>query len=442
MANTPTPVAINSLPLSPGLHAEDLFITEYHGYDENDNAVAETQKTTLQAISDWICGNTNNTFNIKPEQVMVFGANLGRQVSDNVVTIGFKIPNWTQGVTYHKDDVVKYEDCYYQCLAEESSNLASTPMSIENEWSRIGYKVGRRLSLSEDNTLTGLGVEIWAPNTSYNQDDFVYYNKRLYKCDVANTDTEWNGAHWQNIGEGNGIIPYVNEKNYDLGTIVIKEGRLFQKISASGVDLDWVPNHWVCISNGDYSKTFVKYCDVDPSDITNENVVLKDTPDQYMGIYVGKSENPPTGRNDYQWYKIKGEDGYVNVEANMAVINITLDANEWSVTAPYSQTVNNNNLQANMYPFIDVTLSDDSEDWEEELLQYSYLTRAVCHTGSITFYCKDTVPTEDINLKLRINGDTLGSTYVTNTEFTTFKNQILNLVNNMNTLLQNTLEGN
>ena len=165
-----------------------------------------------------------------------------------------------------------------------------------------------------------------------------------------------------------------------------------------------------------------------------QNSDMSDNPDTYIGIYTGSAETAPTSYQSYNWNKIVGS---VNVEADMVVIDITLSAENWSESAPYSQTVEDSALKANMYPFVDIAFSNDNTQWGNELTQYSYITRCVCNTGSITFYCKDTKPTEDINLKVRLNGDVNASSFVTQDEFDDLKSSI----GDLNTALENILAG-
>ena len=435
-------VLIANLPKASNLDSNHLVIVEKQQQEESNGTMVlkslETQKTTLQDIYNWL-NSSGNTYNIKPSQIQILGTNLTRTVSDNTVTIKYNVSEWVDEdpetnikKLYTVGDLVYYQGCLYICYQNTTEH---TGAPANNEfWYQVGYKPGKYLTLAEDNTLNASGIEVWDENKTYTINDFVIYNKKLYRCKEANQSGVWTEDNWENIGEGNGIIPYKTGKYYEAGSIVLYEGRLYRKLE-DGTPSGWAENQWQCISNGDFANVYIKYSHTVPS----SNNDLKNIPDEYMGIYVGSSRTQPTNYDQYTWYKIKGENGYVNVDANVVVISMTLLVDDWEgESAPYSQTKQNINLTADMYPIMDIAYSNNSEDWADEKLQYSYITRAVCNNGSITFYCGETKPERDINLKLRINGDVNAESFVTKQEFNEFKT----MVGNMNTLLETTLGGN
>ena len=435
-------VLISNLPKAGTLESNHLVIVEKQQEEESNGTMVlkslETQKTTLQDIYNWL-NSPGNTYNIKPSQIQILGTNLTKTVNDNNVIIKYNVSEWVDEdpetntkKIYTVGDLVYYQGCLYICY-QDTTEYTGAPANNEF-WYQVGYKPGKYLTLTEDNTLNASGIEVWDINKTYTINDFVIYNKKLYRCKESNQCGVWTEDNWENIGEGNGIISYKTGKYYEAGSIVLYEGRLYRKLE-DGTPSGWIENQWQCISNGDFANVYIKYSHTIPS----SNSDLTDIPDEYMGIYVGSSRTQPTSYNQYTWYKIKGENGYVNVDANVVVISITLPATDWTgESAPYSQTVQNNNLTSDMYPIMDIAYSNNSEDWESETLQYSYITRAVCHNGSITFYCGTTKPTEDISLKLRINGDVNAESFVTKQEFNEFKT----MVGNINDLLETTLGGN
>lgn len=435
-------VLISNLPKSGNLDNNHLLIVEKQIQEELNGSVVlkplETQKTTLQDLYNWL-NDSDKFYNIKPEQIEISGNNLEKTIENNVITFKYQVPEWTENETgtetkklYKVGDLVYYQGCLYVCF-QNTTEYTGAPANNEF-WRQVGYKPGKYLNLTEDNTLNASGVEMWEANKLYSINDFVIYNKRLYCCKNESQSETWVEDDWDNIGEGNGIIAYKNSKYYEANSIVLYEGRLYRRLSG-GTPNQWVENQWQCISNGDFANVYIKYSHTVPS----SNNDLIDIPDEYMGIYVGSSRTQPTSYNQYTWYKIKGENGYVNVDANVVVIDMVLQADEWEgESAPYTQTIQNVNLKNEMYPIIDISLSEDSSNWTNELEQYSYLTRAVCHNGSITFYCIENKPTSDISLKLRINGDVNSESFVTKQEFNEFKA----MVGNMNALLETTLGGN
>lgn len=415
---------INNMPKAENLQDTHIMIVEQQ---ENGSSI-ETQKTTLLDLYKWLSETSGHTYSIKTDEIEVNGVNLSKTInnSDNTITLNFLVPEWSEG-TYAQGSIVRYENSLYVSLSNNNANITDTEY-----WEKIGYKIGRHLTLTDDNILSGMGIDIWSANTEYQINDFVIYNKRLYQCIVANTDAQWNKEHWLNIGEGNGILVYENEKSYEAGSIVIYENRLYKRLT-SGADITWTSRNWLCISNGDYSKVYIKYA----HDIPTKNSDMLDVPAEYIGIYTGSSEVAPTAYTQYVWYKIRGEDGYVNVDANTVVIILEVPVDGWSNSTPYTQTVLNNNLTATMYPIVDISYSEDSDNWTKELAGYGCITRVVIENGAATFYCAEDKPKDNFSVKLRINGDVNADSFVTKQEFNEFKQ----MIGEVNELLEETLGG-
>lgn len=55
---------------------------------------------------------------------------------------------------------------------------------------------------------------------------------------------------------------------------------------------------------------WVKYCTIDPTNSTNNNIVLLDTPSKYIGICTTTDSTAPTNKNSYTWTKWQGDDGW------------------------------------------------------------------------------------------------------------------------------------
>lgn len=369
---------------------------------------------------------------LRPEKIKSSGINISQTInSSSEILLNFDIPEYLSGKTYQPKDLIRYNNCIYYCL-----NQTSNPPTNTLDWLRLNYTGGRRINISDTNIISSLGgIEVWQENTDYNINDFVIYEKKLFQCMIANNDAEWDKTKWLNIGEGNGIIIYEDNKTYDAGAIVLKDRKLYQKLTF-GTPITWDPNDWVCISNGNYSQFYIKYSHIEPQSDSD----MKDTPDEYIGIYVGPVESPPTSYQDYTWYQFKGADGTINVEANTVVIYATLLATDWEDTsgaAPYTQTITDSALLATMAPIVDVNLSNNSSTWEDEKANFGLISKAECDNGSITFYCLE-APNADINVKIRLQGDVNANSFVTKAEFNALKAEI----ETANSALQSILEGN
>lgn len=81
---------------------------------------------------------------------------------------------------------------------------------------------------------------------------------------------------------------------------------------------------------------------------------------------------------------------------------VTLTAANWSgAEAPYVQTVSFSGMTSAIVPEIGVVISSTVETGLEQQKQWSYITRAVSGTDSITFYCYKTKPTIDLTVNIK-----------------------------------------
>ena len=401
---------ISNMPSAPELYGNHLMIVEEV---ENGQSV-ETQKTTLQDLYEWLTNTLTNTYNIKTAQVQSQGNNLDRTVDmeTNTVVFNFVLPNYTPKY-YYEGEIVVSDNCIYRCINDNQSAILD-----DVNWARIGYNPGHYITIEDGNIISAAGVETWVSGQEYKIGNCVIYQKKLFQCLVANSDATWDKDKWQNIGEGNGILIYENGKTYDAGAIVIYDDVLYKR-KTTGADVRWTLSNWTCISNGDYSVIYIKYSYDEP--VTDSE--MSDIPNRYIGIYNGSVTNIPQHYTDYSWYKIKGEDGTVNVEANSVVVQATLLASAWSSAAPYTLTINNNVFTADKYPIIDIVLSNNSADWDQEKEDFGCIDKAVCDNGSITFYCGAAKPEHNFTVKIRINGDVNEESFVSKSTFNTFVSQ-------------------
>ena len=82
---------------------------------------------------------------------------------------------------------------------------------------------------------------------------------------------------------------------------------------------------------------------------------------------------------------------------------VTLTAAGWQgVSAPYTQTVSFSGMTSNVIPEISVIISSTVQTGLEQQKQWSYVTRAVSETDSITFYCYKTKPTIDLAVNVKV----------------------------------------
>lgn len=82
---------------------------------------------------------------------------------------------------------------------------------------------------------------------------------------------------------------------------------------------------------GDNSYIWIRYSMQKPTESSHS---FNDTPQDWMGIYVGNSATAPTDYNDYSWFKIKGEKGNTGDAANVKSKSVTYQVGSSGTTAP------------------------------------------------------------------------------------------------------------
>lgn len=398
---------IANLPRAGSLYDNHLMIVE----EVSNGTSVETQKTTLQDLYEWLNNALSGVYT-QSSQIQVIGSNIDREVNDgtNTVIFHFVLPNY-EPKTYYEGEIVAYKDCIYQCINDTQSAQID-----DINWKRMGYNPGKYITIDEDNIISAAGVKTWQSGEEYAIGDCVIRNKQLYQCLIANTDTTWNKDKWQNIGEGNGILIYEDRKYYDAGAIIIKDDMLYKRVNG-GADISWTPSNWICISSGIYSIVYIKYS----YDVPTRDSEMSDIPNRYIGICNGSNTNVPRHYTDYVWYKIKGEDGTVNVEANCIVIEATLDKDDWSNAIPHTITIQDSTVTEDMYPIVDIVLSADTSLWGDEKENFTLIDKAVATNGAITFYCGGDKPAIDLNIKVRFNGDVNENSFARRDELQSFE---------------------
>lgn len=416
--------------LAPVTSLDDsyLFIAEKTG------EAPETQKTNLGDIKEWLDNQFDNKY-ISSEDIEVTGINLNKNILDNKISLNFDISDWNNSITYQPKDIVIFSNCLYICLNTIKSEF--NPSEDNVNWKKLNYTAGRRVVISNDNTISSIGgIENFSELQEYEQYDFVIYDNKLYQSKHYVSAGNWNKNDWDNIGEGNGIIVYENDRTYKSGDIVIKDNTLYKRknIQSSGPDVEWIPENWICISNANYSKIYIKYSAVYPT----QDADMLDSPNRYIGICNGSENIAPQHYTDYQWFQIQEN---INVECNTIVKNITILTSDWVGSSPAIATYTDSFYTSGMAPIVNVQLSNDTTKWQEELDNFNKITRVVSNNGSITFYCIGDVPDKTVNVYIRVNGDVNSNSFVTRTEFNILNSRVETLIGQLNSNLEQALAG-
>lgn len=101
----------------------------------------------------------------------------------------------------------------------------------------------------------------------------------------------------------------------------------------------------------------------------------------------------------YFWQKLKP---VLAGKATVQQYAATLLAEDWSATAPYTQTVEVEGVLGTDTPLVDVVLSDDAEDAVAELEAYGLVGRLDTDEDEITVTCYEDVPEVDLTLALKV----------------------------------------
>ena len=96
-------------------------------------------------------------------------------------------------------------------------------------------------------------------------------------------------------------------------------------------------------------------------------------------------------------------EGVTTISTTSVTYTGTLSIDGWiGDTAPYTQDVTISGITSDLSPFIDLIVSDDITTSDEEITQWSYITKATTGDNIITFRCNKTKPTIELNFKVKV----------------------------------------
>lgn len=94
-------------------------------------------------------------------------------------------------------------------------------------------------------------------------------------------------------------------------------------------------------------------------------------------------------------------DGTNTIQTTSMNYTATLTTAGWSSTVPYTQTVTVQGMTSSVTPIIGLITSSTVETGVEEQKQWSYVTKAISGTDSITFSCYETKPTVALTVNIK-----------------------------------------
>lgn len=96
-------------------------------------------------------------------------------------------------------------------------------------------------------------------------------------------------------------------------------------------------------------------------------------------------------------------EGVTTISTTSMTYTGTLSVDGWvGDSAPYTQDVEIIGITPDLSPFIDLIISDDITTSDEEITQWSCVTKATTGDNIITFKCYKTKPTIELNFKVKV----------------------------------------
>ena len=263
----------------------------------------------------------------------------------------------------------------------------------------------------------------WSAGTSYPVGYFVVYDNKLYECTSANSDTSWNGEHWQLIGDsssGTTINNWSASTDYVIGDLVINETTLYQCNTnhTSGETFDETESaNWTALSGAKGEKGYDGFSPtVTATTVSNgvdltivdkngtQNVGIRNGADGNDGksAYELAVDNGYTGTEEEWLASLKGTNGVTTVQTTKIDKTCTFTADGWNDVVPYTQTVAVEGITESLNPRIDLIVSDNVATGKKEEIAFSYFTRVTTGDGILTAYCYETKPDVDLNIMIEV----------------------------------------
>lgn len=133
---------------------------------------------------------------------------------------------------------------------------------------------------------------------------------------------------------------------------------------------------------GDNAYIWIRYTGQEPTESSHS---FGTTPDDWIGIYAGKSATAPTDYKDYTWFKIKGEKGDTGDAATVMSKSVTYQVGTSGTTAPsgsWLQAVPTVPQGQFLWTKTDVTFNTgDTITW------YSVSRMGIDGTGAVSTVC-------------------------------------------------------
>lgn len=279
-----------------------------------------------------------------------------------------------------------------------------------------GVKIDNDTIKINDGVISADVIGNWSAGTSYPVGYFVVYDNKLYECTSANSDVEWTESNWNLIGNsevsGTTINNWIATTDYIVGDLVINETTLYQCNTehTSGEVFDETESaNWTALSGekGDKGNNGVSpVANVTPTE--NGYVVTVTDSSGTTTANLSNGVTPHIDETTKHWFVGDVDTGIVaegvtTISTTSVTYTGTLSVDGWvGNTAPYTQNVEISGITSDLSPFIDLIVSDDVATSDEEISQWSYITKATTGDNIITFRCNKTKPTIELNFKIKV----------------------------------------
>lgn len=321
--------------------------------------------------------------------------------SNNGVISADVIGNWSAGTSYPVGYFVVYGEGMWECMVAHTSQSTFD----ESKWMPVAFRA--------------IKIYNWSTNTDYYLYQLVVYNNMLYRAIEKHTSGgSFDESKWELISggtTGTTINDWSAQTDYVVGNLVINETTLYKcntnHTSAETFDETESAN-WTVLSGEKGDKGYSPIASVEQTD-TGCTITITDasgttTANLTNGVNGTDGITPHVDETTKHWFigdidtGITAE-GVTTISTTSVTYTGTLSIDSWAGdTAPYTQTVSVSGITADLSPIIDLIVSDDVATSDEEIAQWSYITKATTGDNIITFRCNKTKPTIELNFKIKV----------------------------------------
>lgn len=321
--------------------------------------------------------------------------------SNNGVISADVIGNWSAGTSYPVGYFVVYGEGMWECMVAHTSQSAFE----ESKWMPVAFRA--------------IKVYNWGANTDYYLYQLVVYNNMLYRAIEKHTSGgSFDESKWELISggtTGTTINDWSAQTDYVVGNLVINETTLYKCNTnhTSGETFDGTESaNWTVLSGEKGDKGYSPVASVAQTD-TGCTVTITDangttTANLTNGVNGTDGITPHIDETSKHWFIGDVDTGIVaegvtTISTTSLEYTGVLTVDGWvGDTAPYTQDITISGITSDLSPLIDLIVSDDVATSDEEIAQWSYITKATTGDNIITFRCNKTKPTIELNLKIKV----------------------------------------